>query len=386
MLRPQHATERMEPERIYSEVVVIGAGVIGLAIAKKLSDHNRACIVLEKNKTFGEETSSRNSEVIHAGIYYPQGSLKAQLCVKGKELLYRYSNARNIPHKKVGKLIVATTSEEESELEVIQTKATENQVTDLQPLAKVDILELEPQVKATSALLSPSTGIIDAHQLMLSMTGDIEDSSNTISYQSNVINIEQTASGWQLLVENQDELVSVQCKWLINAAGLHANHLAKMYQPEAPDIHLCRGLYFSYSGRSLFHHLIYPVPEKNTVGLGIHATLDMAGQVKFGPDTEYIQKLSYQFPSNENLFDLKNHWIRAIQRYFPNLNPEKLQPSYAGIRPKLSKANETAKDFKIEGPNEHGLEGVIHLLGIESPGLTASLAIADLVFTKMELD
>ena len=371
----------MSSTELHTDYLVIGAGVIGLAIAKRLSDSGKECLVIEKNAAFGEETSSRNSEVIHAGIYYPQNSLKAELCVEGKAALYQYCQSRHIPHQQLGKLIVATSEDEESQLDLIEQKAINNGVTDLNRLNHQQLKSIEPNVKATSALLSPSTGIIDVHQYMLSLVGDIEDANNSIVYYADVHQIEQTPSGWTVHLFNQGEKLSIQCRWLINAAGLHANKLAQMYQTDVPDLHLCRGLYFSYSAKSLFKHLIYPVPEKNTVGLGIHATLDLAGQVKFGPDTHYLDTIDYTFPAGSTLSDTKQQWIAAIQRYFPDIETERLTPSYAGIRPKLSAAGEAAKDFTIEGPVQHKLNNLIHLLGIESPGLTSSLAIARYVET-----
>ena len=371
----------MSSTELHTDYLVIGAGVIGLAIAKRLSDSGKECLVIEKNGAFGEETSSRNSEVIHAGIYYPQNSLKAELCVEGKTALYRYCQSRHIPHQQLGKLIVATSEDEESQLDLIEQKAINNGVTDLNWLNHQQLKSIEPNVKATSALLSPSTGIIDVHQYMLSLVGDIEDANNSIVYYAEVHQIEQTPSGWTVHLFNQGEKLSIQCRWLINAAGLHANKLAQMYQTDTPNLHFCRGLYFSYSAKNLFKHLIYPVPEKNTVGLGIHATLDLAGQVKFGPDTHYLDSIDYTFPEGSTLSDTKQQWIAAIQRYFPDIEKERLTPSYAGIRPKLSAAGEAAKDFTIEGPAQHKLNNLIHLLGIESPGLTSSLAIARYVET-----
>lgn len=369
---------------LFTDYLVIGAGVIGLSIAKHLSDAGKECLVIEKQGLFGEETSSRNSEVIHAGIYYPQGSLKAQLCVAGKHQLYNYCQQRAIEHKPLGKLIVATCSEEEEQLSLIESKAQANGVLDLSWQTQKQVNLLEPNVKSTSALLSPSTGIIDAHQYMLSLVGDIEDASNAIVYKAEVTGIEPTTNGWTVSINNQGEQLTVQCRWLINAAGLHANALAELYMTDVPPIHYCRGVYFSYSGAPVFQHLIYPVPEKNTVGLGIHATLDMAGQVKFGPDTQYLDSIDYQMPVDKELAGIKAKWAQAIKRYFPTLDEQKLQPSYAGIRPKLSGPNEAAQDFRIEGPNEHALSNLIHLLGIESPGLTSSLAIGEYVLQLID--
>lgn len=367
----------MSDSDLYTDYLVIGAGVIGLAIAKKLSDQGKDCLVLEKNHRFGEETSSRNSEVIHAGIYYPKGSLKAKLCIEGKEQLYQYCHERAIPYKRLGKFIVATTSEEASQLEVIKQKAQTNGVNDLIWKEQSELTQTEPNVKAHSALFSPSTGILDAHQFMLSLTGDIENAGNAIAYNSEVLAIEQTKTGWLVSINNQGDMISLGCRWLINSAGLWANQLAKQYLPNAPSLYFCRGLYFSYSGKAPFQHLIYPVPEKNTVGLGIHSTLDLAGQVKFGPDTCYLEEINYTFPEDRPLENTKERWINAIRRYFPNVEANRLQPAYTGIRPKLSAENKAAKDFVIEGPEHHGLPNLIHLLGIESPGLTSSLAIAN---------
>jgi len=371
----------MSSTELHTDHLVIGAGVIGLAIAKRLSDSGKECFVVEKNGAFGEETSSRNSEVIHAGIYYPQNSLKAKLCIEGKTALYQYCQSRNLPHQQLGKLIVATSKDEESQLDLIEQKAINNGVTDLNWLNHQQLKTIEPNVKSTAALLSPSTGIVDVHQYMLSLVGDIEDAGNPIVYYADVHQIEQTSSGWKVRLFNQGEELSIHCRWLINAAGLHANKLAAMYQTDTPKLHFCRGLYFSYSGKNLFKHLIYPVPEKNTVGLGIHATLDLAGQVKFGPDTHYLDSIDYSFPEGSALLETRQRWAKAIQSYYPDIEIERLTPSYAGIRPKLSGAKGAAKDFVIEGPNQHDLDNLIHLLGIESPGLTSSLAIAKYVET-----
>lgn len=369
---------------LHTDYLVIGAGVIGLAIAKTLSDAGKECLVVEKQGLFGEETSSRNSEVIHAGIYYPEGSLKAKLCVEGKHQLYQYCQTRSIDHNPLGKLIVATSADEENQLSAIASKAQANGVLDLSLQSQSQVNTLEPRVKATSALLSPSTGIIDAHQYMLALVGDIEDASNAIVYKAEVLGIDQTSQGWLVTINNQGEHLAVQCRWLINAAGLHANALARLYVEDVPALHYCRGLYFSYSGAPVFQHLIYPVPEKNTVGLGIHATLDMAGQVKFGPDTHYLDTIDYRIPEPEALATIKSNWVQAIQRYFPSLDERRLQPSYAGIRPKLNGLGEPAQDFRIESPNEHGLSNLIHLFGIESPGLTSSLAIGKYVLQLID--
>ena len=371
------------------DYAILGAGVIGLAIGKAISNAypDQELIVFEQHATFGEETSSRNSEVIHAGIYYPQTSLKAKLCVEGKTRLYEYCKHRNVPFKNTGKLIVASEPNQTPELAKIQTKANNNGVEDLVILDGNQVNALEPNVKACQALLSPSTGIIDSHQLMLSLVGEIEDAGNTIAYRHKIIDIEKVTNGWRLTVLIDEELFQISCRWLINAAGLHAHQLANLYQDRQTNVYYCRGLYFSYSQQQpLFNHLIYPVPEANTVGLGIHATLDLSGQTKFGPDTEYINALDYQFPETPFLHTVKDRWLEAIRRYFPEVNPARLQPGYSGIRPKLTQAHEAAADFVIEGSADHQQAQLIQLLGIESPGLTSCLAIADYVLNLIKQD
>lgn len=361
------------------QTIVIGGGVVGLAIAARLARDGGEVLVLEKGAEIGQGISSRNSEVIHAGIYYGANSLKARLCVEGKQQLYQYCAERNIPHQKVGKLIVATGVEEEAQLEEIAARARANGVVDLVRVSMEQISELEPEVSGRAGLLSPSTGIVSAHDLMNSLVGDITNFGGQIAVHAEVEHVTRGTSGFEVTCSIEGECYQIGSSRLINAAGLSAQQVARCseFLPSAlniPKLHLCRGVYFSYSGKSPFGRLIYPVPEKNSVGLGIHATLDLGSQVKFGPDTEYIQEEEYRVPSI-----IPDTYVAAIRRYYPGLDVSRMSPGYAGIRPKLSADGEAARDFCIEGPEQHGIGGCVQLFGIESPGLTASLAIGQYV-------
>ncbi|SEL56665.1 L-2-hydroxyglutarate oxidase LhgO [Colwellia chukchiensis] len=355
------------------DVLVVGAGVVGLAIAAKLSKHYPQLLIVEKNLSFGEETSSRNSEVIHAGLYYPEHSLKARLCVEGKQLLYQYCQQRHIPHKKLGKLLVANGKAEEAALANILNQAQRNGVHDLMWQTRAQLKRSTPELSASIALLSPSTGIIDVHSYMQSLLAEIESNGGTYACQSEVYSVQANRQGFTVQLHSQGEEISIQCAILINCAGLHATRVAKtieaMPSQYIPTIHYCRGHYFSYHTKSPFQQLIYPIPSAN--GLGIHASLNTADQLKFGPDTQYINQLDYHVD-----LELKAKFVAAIRQYFPNLDASKLQPDYAGIRPKLQAENEGFKDFLIQDSNEHGVNGLINLFGIDSPGLTSSLAIA----------
>jgi len=358
------------------DVIVVGAGVIGLAIAAKLSKKYPQVLLVDKNASFGEETSSRNSEVIHAGLYYPENSLKAQLCVQGKQQLYRYCQQRHIPHKKVGKLLVANGAAEEAALANILTQAQRNGVNDLTWQSKAQLKRSTPALAASTALLSPSTGIIDVHSYMQSLLADAENNGATFVGQTSFVSAAASSKGFTVQLNSQGEVIALQCALLINCAGLHAAALAQaieaMPKQHIPTIHYCRGHYFSYQGKSPFQQLIYPIPSAH--GLGIHASLNTAGQLKFGPDTQYIDKLDYRVDP-----ELKTKFVQAITKYFPSIDVNKLQPDYAGIRPKLQAANESFKDFMIQDKKIHGLAGLINLFGIDSPGLTSSLAIAEYV-------
>ncbi|MFT7243060.1 MAG: L-2-hydroxyglutarate oxidase LhgO [Candidatus Azotimanducaceae bacterium] len=365
--------------------IVVGGGVVGLAIAAALATDGREVLVLERGAEIGQGISSRNSEVIHAGIYYAEGTLKGRLCVAGKQQLYEYCIERDIPHRRLGKLIVASSHDEIEVLAGIVDRAQRNGVNDLEPLSQTQIKALEPAVNGVAGLLSPSTGIISAHDLMNSLAGDITNGGGQIATHCNVMHITRGIEGFEVMCDIEGEDYQLGCDRVINAAGLSAQAVARKCEflpseVRIPDLHLCRGTYFSYGARSPFEHLIYPVPEKNSVGLGIHATLDIGHQLKFGPDTEYISAEDYQLPDQ-----VPDAYITAIKRYFPSLNVAKLSPGYAGIRPKLSAAGESAADFLIEGQDQHGVEGYIQLFGIESPGLTASLAIGQHVLNQLDI-
>lgn len=350
------------------DVVVIGAGVVGLAIARELALQGREVLVLEQHAAFGEETSSRNSEVIHAGIYYPKGSLKALACVRGKELLYRYCDERGVAHAQCGKLIVATDAAQTEVLRQYAQAGAANGVVGLEPIDGAACRELEPNVLSHSGLLSTTTGIIDSHAYMLALLGDLEAAGGLAVFQTQVSSLE-TKQGKVLL---QADGLALDAQWVINATGLDAVSLARTVTTNTPHAYLAVGHYYTYSGPSPFSRLVYPVAEPG--GLGVHVTLDLGGGVKFGPDVRWLETKDYGFDDSQ-----RDQFVAAIQRYFPNLEPERLQPGYTGIRPKISSANEPAADFRIDGPNDHGVDGLINLFGIESPGLTASLALAERV-------
>lgn len=365
------------------DITIIGAGVIGLALAQELAHPSKSVIILEKNGGFGEETSSRNSEVIHAGIYYPQGSLKAELCVRGKQLLYNYCQEHTIEHKKIGKLIVATSDEELSTLNSIQKKAIANGVSDLKLISSQEISTIEPVLQASGALYSPSTGIINSHLLMQSFLGRAESSGAQLVCRTEVNAIEECAKGLQVTCRNNThEEYTFTSGIVINASGLGAQQLAKKIKslrPESiPKLYLCQGNYFTLPTKSPFKHLIYPVPEKSGAGLGIHATNDLSGQVKFGPDTRYIDQISYRVDEN-----LRDEFSKAISRYYPQIDSSQLTPAYSGVRPKLQGPNDNFRDFIIQGSSIHGIKGLIQLFGIESPGLSSCLSIAERVSTML---
>jgi len=357
------------------EAVVVGAGVVGLAVARDLAMAGHEVIVLERHGLIGSETSSRNSEVIHAGIYYPTGSLKAELCVAGKHQLYAYCEERGIPRQRCGKLIVATSEAQLEELERIRQKAAENGVTDLEFWDAARARALEPALSCTGALWSPSTGIIDSHALMLGYVGDLEDAGGMIAFNATLEHATVRPDGFALRVGGAEPM-DLACRILVNSTGLEAPALARRidgYDPAiAPEAHYCKGNYYTLSGRSPFSRLIYPVPE--AAGLGVHVTIDMAGQCRFGPDVQWIDRLDYDVdPKRADVF------YAAVRQYWPNLPDGALEPGYAGIRPKLRPAGEPAADFVIQGPADHAIPGLVHLFGIESPGLTASPAIGDAV-------
>ena len=353
------------------ECVVIGAGVVGLAVARALALSGRDVWLLEAADGIGTGISSRNSEVIHAGIYYPQGSLKARFCVEGKALLYAYCAERGIPHRRLGKLIVASDEAEVPVLETIRGKAAANGVTDLEFLPAEEAIRLEPALRVAGALLSPSTGVVDSHGLMLALQGDIENAGGAVVFHAPVLG-GAVQRGTILLHIGGPEPMDLECEILVNAAGLTAPALAVSIggiPPQTiPKAYMCKGSYYSLTGRAPFQRLIYPVPEK--AGLGVHLTLDLGGQARFGPDTEWVEAEQYDVDINR-----AQGFYAAIRRYWPALPDGALTPGYAGIRPKISAPTDPAADFLVSGPADHGIGGLVNLFGIESPGLTSSLAI-----------
>ena len=357
------------------ECVVIGAGVIGLAVARRLAQAGREVIVLEAAEGIGTATSSRNSEVIHAGIYYPAGSLMARMCVSGKRALYQYCSDHGVPHRNCGKLIVATTANETAKLQSIRAHAEANGVLDLQTLSGNAARALEPALNCDAALLSPSTGIIDSHAFMLALRGDAEDAGAAFAFHTALLHARAAGDRIELDAGGSAP-ISLECGLLINTAGLSAAAVARSIDGMPIDLiprtYLAKGNYFSCSAKAPFSHLIYPVPEPG--GLGVHLTLDMAGQARFGPDVEWVDTIDYAVdPARAARF------YPAIRRYWPTLPDGALMPSYSGIRPKIVPPAVAVQDFLIQGPRDHGVDGLINLFGIESPGLTASLAIADYV-------
>ena len=355
------------------DCVVIGAGVIGLAVARRLAQAGREVIVLETAEGVGTGTSSRNSEVIHAGIYYRAGSLMAQMCVGGRRALYEYCSDHGIPHRNCGKLIVATGPQETAKLQSIRAHAEANGVHDLQILSGDAARALEPALCCEAALLSPSTGIIDSHAYMLALRGDAEDAGAFCAFHTPLLRARAQAGRIELDAGG-DAPTSLECRLLVNAAGLGAPAVARsidgMPIELIPPAYFAKGNYFSCTSRAPFSRLIYPVPEPG--GLGVHLTLDMAGQARFGPDVEWVETIDYTVdPARAERF------YPAIRRYWPTLPDGALIPGYSGIRPKIVPPAVAAQDFLIQGPRDHGVAGLINLFGIESPGLTSSLAIAD---------
>jgi L-2-hydroxyglutarate oxidase LhgO len=359
------------------ESVVIGAGVVGLAVARALAMAGREVVVLEAEDAIGTHTSSRNSEVIHAGIYYPKGSLKAASCVSGKTLLYEYCQSHGVPHRRCGKLIVATDALQIHELQNIKTKAHANSVTDVDFIAKELAQEWEPELRCVAALYSPSTGIIDSHALMLAYLGDAEQHGAMLALKSRLSGVFVRNNSFELHVEGSEP---IKTSILVNSAGLRAPSVAKAmegYRAElAPKELYAKGNYYSLGRKNPFSRLIYPVPEPG--GLGVHVTLDMGGQARFGPDVEWVERIGYDVDPRR-----ADRFYAAIRRYWPGLPDGALAPGYSGIRPKTAGPGEPAPDFQIQGPREHGVPGLVHLFGIESPGLTASLALARLVLSEV---
>eukprot|EP00903_Cladosiphon_okamuranus_P006820 g6645.t1 len=412
------------------DCVVAGAGVVGLAVARALALRGREVLVCESGGAVGQGTTSRSSEVIHAGLYYEPGSLKARLCVQGRKALYRYCGERGIAHRRCGKLVVASTDLQLPALRDLRGRAEACGVTDIRLVGAQEAREMEPHVVCTEALFSPSTGIVDSHALTLSLQGDAEAAGAVVSLRTPVRGAEVLPGG-EILVSTEG--IDLRCRTMINCAGLGAVALARAVRSSnpasLPEAFFAKGNYFRYAGATPFKHLVYPLPEPNQAGLGVHATLDLAGQVRFGPDVEWL----HQYPSNgfggeggEEGFDYRVDPSRskafhdAIRRYWPGVDEDKLVPDYSGIRPKLAgpggalrndpdddvlgdralgrrggghagaervagkKHGGREADFMIQGRASHGVGGLVNLLGIESPGLTASLAIAEHVVYLLE--
>ena len=360
------------------DAVVIGAGVVGLAIGRELALGGREVIVLEKNAAIGEETSARNSEVIHAGIYYPPGSLKARLCVAGRQRLYAYCEDKGIAHRRCGKLIVAAHEAQRAKLESLRSTAESNGVPDLAWLDAQEIAVLEPNVRAVAGFWSPSTGIVDSHALMLALRGDLERAGGSIALRARCTAGERAGELVRLSCDVDGEATEIRARVVVNAAGLHALDVARLLAlpgPPLPQPRYAKGNYFACHGKSPFTHLVYPVPEDG--GLGIHATLDLAGRTRFGPNVEWL-------PAGTRAADLDYAvdprlaatFYAAIKTYWPGIPAGSLEPAYAGIRPKVGGPGEPAADFQIRALATPGSPSVVQLFGIESPGLTASLALA----------
>ncbi|QLC73420.1 NAD(P)/FAD-dependent oxidoreductase [Pseudomonas sp. LPB0260] len=360
------------------DTLIIGAGALGLACAARLARPGQSSLIVEAEKLIGSHTSSRNSEVIHAGLYYSPGSLKAELCLEGRERLYAWCAKYRVGHRRLGKLLVAVSEAERAKLEALAANAERCGVRDLQALGHDQLHELEPAVRGVAALLSPSTGIIDSHAYLQSLLAAAEQRGAQLVLDTRVAHLEPAGDGWIASGSSAGEPFQLKAQRVVNAAGLFAQQLARrtasLVATQIPPLHLCQGRYFAYSGRSPFRHLIYPLPEANGAGLGIHATLDLAGQLRFGPDTRYLEQIDYRVDEQ-----LREPFAEAIRRYFPALDSARLMPAYSGIRAKLCGPGEPPADFIIQGPGEHGLAGLVNLFGIESPGLTASLAIAERV-------
>jgi len=365
-----HLEQRIVTEQV--DCAVIGAGVVGLAIARELAISGREVIVLEAADAIGTHTSSRNSEVIHAGLYYPQGSLKARLCTAGKWLLYDYCAGHGVPHNNIGKIVVAVTNDEVAMLKSYVQKAEANGVTDLRWLSREELRDLEPAVECVAGFLSPSTGIVDSHALMLAYQGDAENSGATVVLKSPVTSGAVGPAGIVLNVGG-DEPMTIACTSVVNCAGLFAQNVARSIEgiPAAsiPPQYFAKAHYYTLSGKPPFGRLVYPVASN--VHLGVHVTVDMAGQIRFGPDVSWVDSVDYSFDHARGPL-----FYEAIRKYYPRLKDGQLQPGYTGIRPKVSGPKEPAADFIIRGPEDLGIAGLVSLFGIESPGLTASLAIA----------
>ena len=363
-----------------ADITIIGAGVIGLAIAARLASQDREVYVLEKNGTFGQETSSRQSGVIHSGIYYPEGSLKAKMCVAGNHILYELCKRYGIGHRRLGKLIVATSDEETAELQTLLERGQRNGAEGLRILSKDEIKKLEPNVTGVAAILSPSTGIIDAYALMKCFIAQAMDKGVQIAYQAKVVGIEKVADEYKVTVEDSSGKFSFMTSIVINSAGLYCDKVAELagidINRAGYKLYYCKGEYFSVGGgkNTLVKRLIYPVPPPEITGVGIHVTFDLDGRMRLGPSIQYVDSIDYAVD-----YQHKQLFYDSVRKLLPSIEYDDLEPEMAGIRPKLQEPGGDAKDFVIREESDKGLTGFINLIGIESPGLTASPAIAEYV-------
>jgi L-2-hydroxyglutarate oxidase LhgO len=363
-----------------TNITIIGAGVVGLAIAANLSERFPDVFVLEKHEKFGQETSSRNSEVVHSGIYYPSNSLKACLCVEGNKMLYDYCEKNDINHKKCGKLVVATDQYEEVVLQKVFKQSKFNGVLDGLLLSKDQALKLEPNIFCTAAIFFPSTGIVDSHGLMKQLESDAIINQATFAYNAEVVGIEKFEKGYLISVREASGTYSFTANTVINAAGLGSDTIAELSGTFDPSyqLYFWKGAYFAVGNgkNKLIEHLVYPVPHENTIGLGVHATLDLSHGLKLGPDATFIEdkKIDYTVPKTR-----QTDFYQAARKFLPFLEEGDLHPDQAGIRPKLQKPGDPTRDFIIKDEQAKGMPGFINLIGIESPGLTSCLSIAKMV-------
>jgi L-2-hydroxyglutarate oxidase LhgO len=372
------------------DAVVVGAGVVGLATGRALAQRGLDTLVLESETAIGTGVSSRNSEVIHAGLYYPAGSLKARLCVQGRQMLYAYCESHGVAHQRCGKLVVATDAGQADGLDLLMKKAAANGVHDLQRLSAAEAMAIEPQLACTGAILSPSTGIVDSHGLMLALQGDLEAAGGSVAFSSPVESIrceDRHHQGLHVLHVGGDEPMELAARYVVNAAGLWAPKLAAategLGRAHVPTAHFSKGCYFSLAGRAPFSRLIYPLPQD--AWLGVHLTLDLGGQARFGPDAQWLPDEVAEQPLDYTVDPRRAAGFYAdVRRYWPGLPDGALQPAYSGIRPKIHTPDQPAPDWRIDGAAEHGVPGLVNLFGIESPGLTSCLAIADEVARRLD--
>lgn len=363
-----------------ADITIVGAGVVGLGIAAQIAREDREVYVLEKNETFGQETSSRHSGVIHSGIYYPEGSLKAKLCVAGNRILYELCGRYGIGHKRLEKLIVATSNQETGELQTLLERGQRNGVEGLRILSRQEMKEPEPNVEGVAALLSPSTGIVDSYGLMKYFLGKAKDGGTHIAYQTKVVGLQKVADGYKVTVEDATGKFSFTTRILINCAGLHCDKVAELARIDIAragyKLHYCKGEYFSVSSSksTLVKRLIFPVPPPEVAGVGVHVTFDLEGRMRLGPSIYYVDSIDYAVDNQH-----KKLFYNSVRRFLPFIEYDDLEPEMAGIRPKLQGPGEDIKDFVIRDESDKGLPGLVNLIGIESPGLTASPAIAEYV-------